>query len=129
MVRRLDTEVFSTATTMSRTPGFVHGQAWSSGQAWGTFSNGHGSISGSTTGNAQVFGMTPTNETNTILPPRATDFLVDATNSIPLPTRHVIQIHSIEPQRIVYSIKAPEPARRTGSQKGGSNGKKLDWVP
>ena len=129
MIRRVDTEVFSTATTMSRTPGFVHGQAWSSGQEWGTFSNGYGSISGSTTGNAQVFGMTPTNETNTILPPRATDFLVDATNSIPLPTRHVIQIHSIEPQRIVYSIKAPEPARQTGPQKGGSSGKKLDWVP
>ena len=129
MIRRLDIEVFSTATTMSRTPGFVHGQAWSSGQVWGTFSNGTGNVSGSSTSNAQVFGMTPTGETNTVLPPRAVDFLADTTNSIPLPTRHVIQIHSIEPQRIVFSIKAPQPTRQTGSRKGDTSGKKPGWVP
>ena len=131
MIRRLDIEVFSTATTMSRTPGFVHGQAWSSGQVWGTFSNGTGNVSGSSTSNVQVFGMTPTGETNTVLPPRASDFLADTTSAIPLPTRHVIQIHSIEPQRIVFSIKAPQPTptRQTGPRKGDSSGKKPGWVP
>ena len=40
-------------------------------------------------------------------------------------TRHVIQIHSIYPQPIVYSIKTPGQARQTGPQKRGSSGKKL----
>jgi hypothetical protein len=32
MIRRIDIDVLSTATTMSRTPGFI----WGQGQAWGT---------------------------------------------------------------------------------------------
>ena len=56
MIRRIDIEVLSTATTMSRTPGFISGRVWSNGHAWGTFS-GSGQFSGTSSGGAQIFGM------------------------------------------------------------------------
>jgi hypothetical protein len=104
MIRRIDIDVLSTATTMSRTPGFISGQAWSNGHAWGTFSGGSGQFSGTSSGGVQVFGMSPIEESNTVLPPRAVDFLADPSQTIPLPTGHVVAIHRIQPQSIVYSV-------------------------
>jgi hypothetical protein len=117
MIRRIDIEIFSTATTMSRTPGFITGQAWSSGYAWGTFSSG-----------AQMHGMFPVDETNTVLPPRIVDFLADPAQPIPLPTGHVVSIHSIEPQRLVFSVAEPRSPKRSRARKG-SDSTKPDWVP
>lgn len=77
MIRRIDIDVLSTATTMSRTPGFITRQAWSQGHARGTFPRGSGQINGTASGGAHVFGMSPIDETNTVLPPRAVDFLAD----------------------------------------------------
>jgi hypothetical protein len=54
MIRRIDIDVLSTATTISRTPGFITGQAWSQGHAWGTFSGGSGQFSGSSSGCAGI---------------------------------------------------------------------------
>jgi hypothetical protein len=50
---------------------FISAQAWSQGHAWGTFSGGSGQIRGTSSGGAQVFGKSPIEETNTVLPPRA----------------------------------------------------------
>jgi hypothetical protein len=80
MIRRIDVDVLSTATTMSRTPGFI----WGQGQAWGTFSRGSGEFGS----REQLFGMSPTDEQNTVLPPRAVDFLADPSQPIALPMGH-----------------------------------------
>src|SRR6185295_3136378 len=50
---------------------FISAQAWSQGHAWGTFSGGSGQIRGTSSGGAQVFGKSPIEETNTVLPSRA----------------------------------------------------------
>jgi hypothetical protein len=111
MIRRIDIDVLSTATTMSRTPGFISGQAWSNGHAWGTFSGGSGQFSGTSSGGARVFGMSPIEESNTVLPPRAVDFLADPSQTIPLPTGHVVAIHRIQPRSIVFSVTTATTAR------------------
>lgn len=130
MIRRIDVEVVSTATTMSRTPGFISGQTWSSGHAWGTFSGGSGTFSSTSSGGGQVYGMSPIEEFNAVLPPRAIDFLADPLQPIPLPTGHIIAIHSVEPQRIVYSVTEPKTrGSRQAPPKGAPSGKKPDWVP
>jgi hypothetical protein len=98
--------------------GFISGQAWSSGYAWGTFSSG-----------AQAFGMFPTGETNTVLPPRAVDFLADPTKPIPLPTGHVVSIHSVEPQRIVFSVSEPRNSTKRPAAQKGSGSTKPEWAP
>ena len=120
MIRRIDVEVLSTATTMSRTPGFIYGQ----GQAWGTFSGGYGQSYGT----SQVFGMSPTGESTTVLPPRAIDFLADPSQPIPLPTGHIVLIHRIEPQSIVFSVTVPRGSKQSPVKKGASD-QKPDWVP
>jgi hypothetical protein len=45
MIRRIDIDVLSTATTMSRRPGFISGPAWCNGHAWDTFSGASGQFS------------------------------------------------------------------------------------
>ena len=130
MIRRIDIDVLSTATTMSRTPGFISGQAWSNGHAWGTFSGGSGQFNGTSSGGAQVFGMSPIEKSNTVLPPRAVDFLADPSQTIPLPTGHVVAIHRIQPQSIVFSVTTVTTAR--GSKKSppkNTSSDKPGWRP
>jgi hypothetical protein len=127
MIRRIDVDVLSTATTMSRTPGFVYGE----GRAWGSFSGGSGQFGA----REQVFGMSPTGEENTVLPPRGTDFLADPSQPIPLPTGHIVVIHQIAPQSITYSVTVPRgPAQardqgqpRAPKPQGASD--KPNWRP
>ena len=120
MIRRIDIEVLSTATTMSRTPGFISGRVWSNGHAWGTFS-GSGQFSGTSSGGAQIFGMSLIEESNTVLPPRAVDLLVDPSQTIPLPTGHV-----------VFSVTAPrtpkEVPAKPSAAKPTTSGKPA-WAP
>ena len=125
-IRRIDIDVLSTATTMSRTPGFV----WGQGHAWGTFSGGSGQFGA----REQVFGMSPTDEQNTVLPPRAFDFLADPSQPIALPTGHVVVIHQIQPQGITFSVTAPRgpaQARDQGNPRPPKQGPsdKPSWRP
>jgi hypothetical protein len=134
MIRRLDVDILSTATTMSRSPGFAYGQAWSNGQAWGTFSNGTGNFGASSHRGAQVFGMSPTTETNTVLPPRGTDFTIDPQTPLPLPTGHIITLHSVEPQRLVFSLSEPKAAKSLSKNTRGNDltkpaAGKPSWAP
>ena len=108
MIRRIDIDVLSTATTMSRTPGFI----WGQGQAWGTFSRGSGEFGS----REQLFGMSPTDEQNTVLPSRAVDFLADPSQPIALPTGHIVLIHQIDPQGISFSVTAPRASRQESRQ-------------
>jgi len=124
MIRRIDVDVLSTATTMSRTPGFI----WGQGQAWGTFSGGSGQFGA----REQVFGMSPTDETNTVLPPRAVDFLADPSQPIPLPTGHVVSIHSIQPQSITFSVTGPRSPKEAPAKpvsRSQTTSDKPGWRP
>jgi hypothetical protein len=118
MIRRIDVDVLSTATTMSRTPGFI----WGQGQAWGTYSRGYGQFGS----NEQLFGMSPTDEQNTVLPPRAVDFLADPSQPIALPTGHVVVIHQIQPQGISFSVTAHRASRQESRQEAPARAPKQD---
>jgi hypothetical protein len=72
----------------------------------GTFSVESGQISGTSSGQPQVFGMFPIEGSNTVLAPRAVDFFADPSQTLPLPTGHVVLMHTIQPQSIVFSVTA-----------------------
>jgi hypothetical protein len=109
MLRRIDVDILSTATTMSRSPGFI----WGLGSTWGTFSGRGGNFDSQ----VQVWGRAPTPETNVALPPRAFDFLADTSSTVPLTTGHELRLHRIEAHRVVFSIgHATSSGRRPGAR-------------
>jgi hypothetical protein len=123
MIRRINLDVLSTATTMSRRPGFISGQAWSNGHAWGTFSGASGQFSCTSSGGAQVFGMSPIGESNTVLPPRAVAFSQIRRNPS----------HS-QPDTWFRSIGSSGRACLLGdgaqrSQRKGAGDRKPEWKP
>jgi hypothetical protein len=109
--------------------GDIFGRKVENGRAWGTYSGGSGQFSGLSSGGAQVFGMPPVGETNTVLPPRAVDFLADPSQPIPFPTGHILAIHKIERQSIVFSITTAGGSKQSAPAKKGASDRQPDWKP
>jgi hypothetical protein len=109
MLRRIDIDIHSTASTASRSPGFVTGS--SSVQGYG---NAYGA---QVDGNSHVYGQRPTRESNTVLPPRVIDFTLQVGQTYPLPTGHVVAIQSATPSQVGFFIKKAATGRgRPGEQ-------------
>ena len=105
-IRRTDIDITSTASTMSRSPGFATG----SSSADGSFNRNGGQFSG----NSQQFGMSPTGETNMMLPPRLTDFAIGPGETYPLPSGHYILVQGVAGQQLGYFIKAGKAGKASG---------------
>lgn len=109
ILRRIDIDIHSTASTVSRSPGFFTG----SGSV-----QGYGNANGAQVyGNSQIYGQRPTRESNTVLPPRAIDFTLAVGQTYPLPTGHIVAIQSVTPNQVGFFIKKASTGRsRSGEQ-------------
>jgi len=111
LIRRIDVDIHSTASTMSRSPGFVVGQSQVYGQV-----NPYG---GTVTGSGSTFGMAPTRETNTVMPPRVVDFTVPTGQAFLVPSGHEVHVQAVQPDRgsfvgksvgAAQAVSAPTPS-------------------
>ena len=98
LIERVEIDVHSTATTMSRTPGIYTAQSTAavSGNAYGV--SGYGQSSAMAT--------SPIGESTTVLPPRSTRFAVPAGKTLTLATGQIIEFVTIEPHQVAYRIRA-----------------------
>ena len=104
-LRRIDTAINSTASTMSRSPSFTYGQSQGNQNVWGNFSGNQGSVWGSGNYESQTFGMHPAPETTTVLPPRITDFLFEPNRPLSLPSGHQLILLQLDQSQVVFKIE------------------------
>lgn len=102
VLRQIDIDVHSTASTMSRTPAFY--TASSNAMAHGYGNRGHATITGSSQSSA--FAMAPVAETNTVLPPNVTQFTVPKGKTLTLATGQTVEFIDVQPHQISYRIIA-----------------------
>lgn len=100
IVERSDVDVHSTATTMSRTPGYIVGQ--STGSIAGT----QRGFSGFSQGTVQ--GMSPIGESTTVLPPQSTTFTVPEGKTLSIAQGYTVEFLTVESHQVTYRISSAQ---------------------
>lgn len=105
LLERVDVDVHSTATTMSRTPGMFASN--SSSIITGSANSYSASVHGSSQSNA--FATSPIGETTSVMPPQTNTFAVPAGKTLTLSSGQTVEFINIEPHQVSYRITAVVP--------------------
>lgn len=102
LVRQIDIDVHSTASTMTRTPAFY--TASSTASIYGHGNPGSATVTGS--GQSSAFAMAPHAESNTVLPPNVTQFAVPKGKTLTLSSGQTVEFIDVQPHQVSYRIVA-----------------------
>ncbi len=104
LLRQTDVDIHSNASVLTRMPS-TYSEA-SSASIHGNASGGQATVTGSAHGS--TFAMAPHAETNVVLPPNVTEFVVPKGKTLTLSTGQVVEFIEAESHQVSYRIVAPK---------------------
>ena len=104
ILRQTDVDIHSNASVLTRMPATYNETATAS--IHGNASGGQATITGS--GHGAAFAMAPHAETNVVLPPNVTEFVVPKGKTLTLATGQTVEFIDAQSHQLSYRILAPK---------------------